>query len=188
MWTCLSTRSSRSLSKASVHHWAGPALSSEAGVDMYARLLRHVLVDGVRAAETAIAAGAGDEYTYDTPYRDRQAHRQAEYAASETRAGLWGHAREVSVWCHGATAGASSLQVYQSFLPTDVRMCSWHKGNAMPRDLASLAIGNPCSSESRHDGRGTATPTPRAAVPRSYRGTSRLHGAKCAGRRVRRSR
>lgn len=29
-------------------------------------------------------------------------------------------------------ASASSVQVYQSFLPADVRMCIWHKGNAIP--------------------------------------------------------
>lgn len=59
-------------------------------VDKYGRLLRHVLVDGASAAEASIAAGAGYEYTYDTPYRDQQAHLEAERAASETRAGVWG--------------------------------------------------------------------------------------------------
>lgn len=29
-------------------------------------------------------------------------------------------------------ASASSVQVYQSFLPADIRMCIWHKGNAIP--------------------------------------------------------
>jgi endonuclease YncB( thermonuclease family) len=64
--------------------------ATQADVDKYGRLLRHVLIDGASAAEAAIAAGAGYEYTYDTPYRDQQAHLEAEHAASETHAGLWG--------------------------------------------------------------------------------------------------
>lgn len=62
---------------------------TQADVDKYGRLLRHVYVDGQSAAELAIAAGAGNEYTYDTAYRDQQAHRDAEQAAAETGAGLW---------------------------------------------------------------------------------------------------
>lgn len=63
---------------------------AQADVDKYGRLLRYVYVDGQSAAELAIAAGAGYEYTYDTAYRDQQAHRDAEQAAADTRAGLWG--------------------------------------------------------------------------------------------------
>ena len=62
---------------------------TQADVDRYGRLLRHVLVDGRSAALTALAAGAGYEYTYDAPYTDHQAHRDAESAAEAAGAGLW---------------------------------------------------------------------------------------------------
>mgnify|MGYP001600902386 CR=1 FL=1 len=63
---------------------------TQADVDTYGRLLRYVHVDGASAAEAAIAAGAGYEYTYDTAYRDQKAHVEAEQAASDAHAGLWG--------------------------------------------------------------------------------------------------
>ena len=62
---------------------------TQADVDRYGRLLRHVLVDGQSAALTALRAGAGYEYTFDTPYTDDQAHREAESAAEAAGAGLW---------------------------------------------------------------------------------------------------
>lgn len=62
---------------------------AQADIDRYGRLLRHVLVDGRSAALTALAAGAGYEYTYDSPYFDHQAHREAESAADAAGAGLW---------------------------------------------------------------------------------------------------
>lgn len=63
---------------------------TQADVDQYGRLLRYVLIDGRSAAELAIAAGAGYEYTYDTAYRDQQAHLAEERSAANARAGLWG--------------------------------------------------------------------------------------------------
>ncbi|MGW9159349.1 thermonuclease family protein [Microbacterium sp. NPDC055665] len=62
---------------------------TQGDVDKYGRLLRYVYVDGQSAAEMALVAGAGYEYTYDTAYRDQQAHRDAEQAAADMRAGLW---------------------------------------------------------------------------------------------------
>jgi len=62
---------------------------TQADVDRYGRLLRHVLVDGQSAALAALTAGAGYEYTYDAPYADYQAHREAESAAEAAGAGLW---------------------------------------------------------------------------------------------------
>lgn len=52
-------------------------------VDKYGRLLRNVLVDGLSAAQLALTAGTGYEYTYDTAYRDQQTHRDDERAAAE---------------------------------------------------------------------------------------------------------
>lgn len=64
--------------------------ATQADVDKYGRLLRHVYVGDVDAAEAAIAAGAGYEYTYDTPYEGQVAYQAAEDAAAENGAGLWG--------------------------------------------------------------------------------------------------
>ena len=64
--------------------------ATQADVDKYGRLLRHVYADDVDAAEAAITAGAGYEYTYDTPYRDQHAHREAERTAADARSALWG--------------------------------------------------------------------------------------------------
>jgi micrococcal nuclease len=63
--------------------------ASQADVDKYGRLLRHVLVDEQSAAVLAISAGAGHEYTYNTPYVDRDAHLAAQDAAAAAGAGLW---------------------------------------------------------------------------------------------------
>lgn len=64
--------------------------TTQGDVDKYGRLLRYVYVDEQSVAELAIAAGAGYEYTYDTAYRDQQAHREAEQTAVEASVGLWG--------------------------------------------------------------------------------------------------
>lgn len=63
--------------------------ATQADVDKYGRLLRYVLVDGQSAAELAIAAGGGYEYTYDLPYVDQETHRAAQDAAEAAGAGLW---------------------------------------------------------------------------------------------------
>ncbi|MGW9159281.1 thermonuclease family protein [Microbacterium sp. NPDC055665] len=62
---------------------------TQADVDRYGRLLRHVLIDGRSAAELAIAAGAGYEYTYDVPYEGQGAHRDAQDVAAGRGVGLW---------------------------------------------------------------------------------------------------
>lgn len=58
-------------------------------IDRYGRLLRYVLIDGQSAAELAIAAGTGHEYTYGTPYAAQTAHRAAQDAAQRDAAGIW---------------------------------------------------------------------------------------------------
>lgn len=63
--------------------------STQADVDTYGRLLRHVDVDGQSAAVLAIAAGTGYEYTYDNPYVGQADHLAAEAAARDEHAGLW---------------------------------------------------------------------------------------------------
>lgn len=63
--------------------------ATQADVDKYGRLLRHVYVGDVDAAEAAIAAGAGYEYTYDTAYERQDEYRAAEDAAVASRVGLW---------------------------------------------------------------------------------------------------
>ena len=63
--------------------------ATQADVDTYGRLLRHVYVDGQSAAELAIAVGAGYEYTFDAPYNGRAANRAAERVAETSGAGLW---------------------------------------------------------------------------------------------------
>lgn len=63
---------------------------TQASIDAYGRLLRHVVVDGHSAAEETIAAGAAHEYTYDTPYIGQREHQAAENAARDAGAGLWG--------------------------------------------------------------------------------------------------
>ena len=64
--------------------------STQADVDAYGRLLRHVDVDGQSAAVLAIAAGTGYEYTYDKSYEGQSDHLAAEAAARDERVGLWG--------------------------------------------------------------------------------------------------
>lgn len=64
--------------------------ATQGDVDKYGRLLRHVYAGDVDAAEAAITAGAGYEYTYDTPYERQGLYRDAERAAAETGAGMWG--------------------------------------------------------------------------------------------------
>lgn len=63
--------------------------STQADVDRYGRLLRYVLIDGRSAAELAIAAGAGYEYTCDVPYEGQGAYRDAQDVAVGSGAGLW---------------------------------------------------------------------------------------------------
>jgi micrococcal nuclease len=63
---------------------------TQVDVDKYGRLLRHVYAGDVDAAEAAITAGAGYEYTYDVPYERQGMYRDAERAAAETGAGMWG--------------------------------------------------------------------------------------------------
>lgn len=63
---------------------------TQADTDKYGRLLRHVYVDGVNIALTEIQAGAGPEFTYDTPYAGQDAYRAAEQDAKEHARGLWG--------------------------------------------------------------------------------------------------
>jgi hypothetical protein len=53
-------------------------------------VLRHVDIEGHSAAEAAIAAGAGYEYTYDTPYQGQVGYQAAEDMAEEAGAGRWG--------------------------------------------------------------------------------------------------
>ncbi|WP_349885785.1 thermonuclease family protein (plasmid) [Microbacterium sp. WHRI 7836] len=62
---------------------------TQADTDRYGRLLRHVLIDGQSAAQLAIEAGAGTEYTYDTPYDRRSDHLAAQDRAQDASAGLW---------------------------------------------------------------------------------------------------
>ena len=62
---------------------------TQADVDAYGRLLRHVIVDGRSAAAETIAAGAGYEYTYDAPYNGQSEHQAAEGAAHAAGLGLW---------------------------------------------------------------------------------------------------
>lgn len=64
--------------------------ATQGDVDRYGRLLRHVYVGEVDAAEAAIAAGAGYEYTYDTPYERQGMYRDAERVAVDAGAGVWG--------------------------------------------------------------------------------------------------
>lgn len=63
---------------------------TQADVDAYGRLLRHVFIDGRSAAEETLAAGAGYEYTYDAAYDGQSEHRAAESAAQAGSRGLWG--------------------------------------------------------------------------------------------------
>ncbi|KQQ66939.1 thermonuclease family protein [Microbacterium sp. Leaf320] len=63
---------------------------SQADVDKYGRLLRYVYIDGQSAAELAITAGAGYEYTFDVGYIHRESHQAAERDAIESAVGLWG--------------------------------------------------------------------------------------------------
>ena len=71
------------------HHVELVSDPTQADVDRYGRLLRHVLIDGQSAAQLAIAAGAGKEYTYDRPYEHRSDYLDAQDRAQETGAGLW---------------------------------------------------------------------------------------------------
>ncbi|GAB4446340.1 MAG: hypothetical protein OHK0015_49460 [Chloroflexi bacterium OHK40] len=58
--------------------------------DRHGRLLRYVwLEDGRMANLEQIAGGFAFEYTYDTPYRYREAFRLAERAARDAGIGLW---------------------------------------------------------------------------------------------------
>jgi micrococcal nuclease len=70
--------------------------ATQADVDKYGRLLRHVYAGDVDAAEAAIAAGAGYEYTYNTPYERQDMYRDAERVAVEASAGLWGVCESVA--------------------------------------------------------------------------------------------
>lgn len=71
--------------------------ATQTDVDRYGRLLRHVYAGEVDAAEASITAGAGYEYTYDTPYERHGLYRDAERAAAETGAGMWGVCEIVAV-------------------------------------------------------------------------------------------
>ncbi|GLJ80160.1 MULTISPECIES: thermonuclease family protein [Microbacterium] len=62
---------------------------TQADVDRYGRLLRHVQHEGHSVALTLIEAGAGYEYTYDAAYDGQDAHRAAQDAAERDRRGLW---------------------------------------------------------------------------------------------------
>lgn len=62
---------------------------TQGDTDQYGRLLRHVLVDGQSAAQLAIEAGAGTEYTYNRPYDHRSDYLAAQDRAKETGADLW---------------------------------------------------------------------------------------------------
>lgn len=62
---------------------------TQADTDRYGRLLRHVLIDGQSAAQLAIEAGAGTEYTYDHPYNRRSDYLAAQDSAMDAGAGLW---------------------------------------------------------------------------------------------------
>lgn len=64
--------------------------ATQADVDAYGRLLRHVFIDGHSAAVETLAAGAGHEYTFDVAYDGQDAHQAAESAARDARLGLWG--------------------------------------------------------------------------------------------------
>lgn len=62
---------------------------TQADTDQYGRLLRHVLIDGQSAAQLAIEAGAGYEYTYNLAYTGQGAHLEAQQTASNAMLGLW---------------------------------------------------------------------------------------------------
>lgn len=62
---------------------------TQADADQYGRLLRHVLIEGQSAAQLAIEAGAGTEYTYDSSYDRRSDYLAAQDRARDTGAGLW---------------------------------------------------------------------------------------------------
>lgn len=62
---------------------------TQADTDQYGRLLRHVLIEGQSAAQLAIEAGAGTEYTYDSPYDRRSDYLAAQDRAQDASAGLW---------------------------------------------------------------------------------------------------
>lgn len=66
---------------------------TQADAARYGRLLRHVLVDGQSAAQLALEAGAGTEYTYDRPYDRRDDYLDAQSRAQSTGAGLWSACR-----------------------------------------------------------------------------------------------
>ncbi len=64
---------------------------TQADVDRYGRLLRHVLLpDGRSVALLMIREGFGREYTYDRPYTGQADYRAAEATARGAHAGLWG--------------------------------------------------------------------------------------------------
>ncbi len=63
---------------------------SQADVDQYGRLLRHVLLpDGTSVALMLIREGLGREYTFDRPYNGQRAYRAAEATAKAAGTGLW---------------------------------------------------------------------------------------------------
>lgn len=64
--------------------------ATQADVDVYGRLLRHVIVHGHSAAVETIAAGAGYAYTYDAAYDGQSDHQAAQNAAQGAGLGLWG--------------------------------------------------------------------------------------------------
>lgn len=64
--------------------------ATQADVDAYGRLLRHVFIDGRSAAVETLAAGAGYEYTYDVAYDGQSEHQAAEGEAQSAGLGLWG--------------------------------------------------------------------------------------------------
>jgi micrococcal nuclease len=72
--------------------------------DRYGRLLRYVLLpDGTDVGQRMIADGNADEYTYDNPYANQQAYRDADAAAAAGGRGWWSAAT-----CDGNPAGAGS--------------------------------------------------------------------------------
>jgi micrococcal nuclease len=72
--------------------------------DRYGRLLRYVLLpDGTDVGQRMIADGNADEYTYDNPYANQRAYRDADAAAAAGGRGWWSAAT-----CDGNPAGAGS--------------------------------------------------------------------------------
>ena len=63
---------------------------TQADRDRYGRLLRYVVLpDGTDFGLRMISDGNADEYTYDDPYANQQAYRDADAAAAADGEGLW---------------------------------------------------------------------------------------------------